>query len=128
MAQTYASFPYNDYPLLRLANGTLRAFSNGGWDTNATAPSSGGGTLGWVTSTIYTQPAVQIYSAVAAPADRFPRLAVYGNPGLWSLCPFTGPRAQTNVVFNMSGNIPPSATKGFDPAACYTVDIYIVQA
>lgn len=47
---------------------------------------------------------------------------------LWSLCPFSGSRGQTNVIFNVSADIPPSEYLGFDPADCYPVMLNMVPA
>ena len=124
--QTYMSYPYNDYPWLALVDSSLRAYTKAGrWITNATAVSSGG-TLGWVTSRLYSQPAAKAYTGVQTPAGEFPLLAAYGITDLWSLCPFFGPRGQTNVVFNVSADMPPPPYLGFDPATCYEVKINII--
>ncbi|KAF9459256.1 hypothetical protein BDZ94DRAFT_1051458 [Collybia nuda] len=126
VTSTYATYPYNDYPSQGLVDGSLRAFMKSGeWITNATETSSGG-TLGWVTSRIYGGPATKIYSVSRVPAEKFPLLAVHGITNLWSLCPFSGFRGQTNVVFNVSADVPPPPFLGFDPADCYAVKLNIV--
>ncbi|CAA7270341.1 unnamed protein product [Cyclocybe aegerita] len=125
VTSTYASFPYNDYPTLAMRDGGLRAYtSSGRWITNATEVRSGG-TLGWVTTTIYAAPAPKVYSAVRVPAYKHHLLAAHGFHNLWSLCPFHGTYPQTNVVFNVSEaieNPPPT----FDPTKCYPVRINII--
>ncbi|KDR79329.1 hypothetical protein GALMADRAFT_243321 [Galerina marginata CBS 339.88] len=126
VTSTYASYPYNDYPSLGLVNKSLRAYTtSGAWRTNATEITSGG-TLGWVTTTLYTHAAPEIYSAVKLPAYEYSLLAVHGFHDLWSLCPFPGTYPQTNVVFNASAANPPPPSLGFDPEECYKVVINIV--
>ncbi|KAF8962082.1 hypothetical protein BDZ97DRAFT_2026110 [Flammula alnicola] len=127
VTSTYASFPYDDYPSLGLVNNTLRAYTKDGrWITNATEVRSGQ-TLGWVTTTIYEQPAPEIYSAIRLPAHEYPLLAAHGFFNLWSLCPFLGNYPQTNVMFNVSADLPPSPYLGFDPSRCYGVLINILS-
>ncbi|KAF9555394.1 hypothetical protein CPC08DRAFT_134174 [Agrocybe pediades] len=122
VTSTYASYPYDDYPTLALVNKTLRAYTTSGrWITNATDVSSGG-TLGWVTTTIYAHPAPEVYSAVKVPAYEHPLLAVHGFHNLWSLCPFPGTYPQTNIVFNASD----SSILAYDRAACYPVVITMI--
>ena len=126
MYQTWASYPYNDYPTLALVDSGLRAYTReGSWITNATNVQSGG-TLGWVTTRMYTQPAPKVYSAVKAPAYQFDLLAAHGFADLWSLCPFPGTYPQTNVVFNVTADVPPPPYLGFDPTLCYPIRIHIV--
>ncbi|PPQ80135.1 hypothetical protein CVT25_001434 [Psilocybe cyanescens] len=126
VTSTYASFPYNDYPALGLVDKGLRAYgSTGRWITNATAVTSGG-TLGWVTTTLYAHAAPEIYSVVRLPAYEYPLLAANGFHNLWSLCPFSGNRPQTNIVFNVTANIPPPPYLGFDPSLCYDVVVTVI--
>ncbi|RDB16488.1 hypothetical protein Hypma_002778 [Hypsizygus marmoreus] len=127
VTSTYASYPYNDYPSMALMRGSLRAFtSEGEWLTNATAMRSGR-PLGWITSRYYTQPAAKGYSAVRVPTEIFPLLATHGFAHLWSLCRFPGFRGQTNVVFNVSADIPLPPYLEFDPADCYPVTLNIIR-
>ncbi|KAH9476120.1 hypothetical protein JR316_0011691 [Psilocybe cubensis] len=126
VTSTYASFPYNDYPALGLVDNGLRAYSSTGrWITNATAVTSGG-TLGWISTTIYAHPAPQIYSVVRLPGYEYPLLAANGFHNLWSLCPFSGNRPQTNIVFNVTADVPPPPYLGFDPSLCYDVVITMI--
>ena len=127
-SQTYASYPYDDYPSLGLVNNTLRAYMKGGqWLTNATTIESGG-TMSWYTTSLYTQPAPEIFAASNIPCAEQTLLAVHGFSNLWSLCPFSGTHAQTNLVFNVSADIttPLSPYLGFDPAQCYAVLVNII--
>lgn len=122
VTSTYASFPYNDYPYLGLVNGSLRAYAaDGWWRTNATAVQSGG-TLGWVTSTVYSTTAPRVYSAVKSTlaTEPYSLLAADGFYNLWSLCPFPS-SGQTNVVFNVS-----ETSQSYDAKECYPVRINIV--
>ncbi|TFK66972.1 hypothetical protein BDN72DRAFT_899386 [Pluteus cervinus] len=65
VTSTYFSYPYNDYPSLALINGALRAYSTGGeWMTNSTGISPWDGTLEWETTTLYTEDAPTVFSAV----------------------------------------------------------------
>ncbi|TFK36216.1 hypothetical protein BDQ12DRAFT_253709 [Crucibulum laeve] len=126
VTSTISSYPYNDYPALALVDGSLRAYgSYGDWITNATAVKSGG-TMGWVTTTRYAQSASQDYSVITLATSSLPALAAHGLSDQWSLCPFSGFRGQTNVVFNVSANIPAPPYLGYDPASCYGVTINII--
>ncbi|KAF9042956.1 hypothetical protein BJ165DRAFT_1348900 [Panaeolus papilionaceus] len=128
VTSTYASYPYNDYPELALVDGELHAFTRAGqWITNATEVRSGG-TLGWTSSTIYTSPAPQIYSAIKNPSYQYPLLAAHGVSTLWSLCTFPNTYPQNNVVFNVSAATPssPGGQLPFDPNSCYSVLIDIL--
>jgi len=129
VSSTYYSYPYNDFPTLELVNNSLRAFERTGTVsiTNATSVTSGG-TLNWETSTYYSSPAAQNYAAVWNSGDEFAVLAAYEITDLWSLCPFSGFRGQTNVVFNVSADVPPPPYLGFDPADCYPVMLNIIPA
>jgi len=129
VSSTYYSYPYDDFPALELVNNSLRAYQRSGRTiTNATVASSGE-TLNWETSSYYSSPAATSYSAVwKNGSDEFAVLAAYEITHLWSLCPFFGPPSQTNVVFNVSADIPPSEYLGFDPADCYPVKLNIVPA
>ena len=95
--------------------------------TNGTRLLSGG-TLGWVSSRLYSFPSAKGYTAVQNSGDEFAVLAAYGITNLWSLCPFPGFRGQTNVVFNVTADIPPPPDLGFDPANCYEVKLNIIPA
>lgn len=128
MRQTYASYPYNDYPSLGLVDNTLRAYMKGGqWLTNATTVQSGG-TMSWYTTSLYTQPAPIIFTALKNSSAKQTLLAVYGTSDLWSLCPFSGTNAQTNLIFNVStdATTPHPPYLGFDPAQCYEVLVNII--
>jgi hypothetical protein len=102
----------------------------GRWITNATEVQSGN-PLQWVTTTLYTSPAPQVYSAIRITGKKHPVLAVRGVANLWSLCPFMGNLPQTNVVFNVSALLNPAPVNpvyGFDPLLCYPVEINILKA
>ncbi|KAF8635274.1 hypothetical protein AX15_000496 [Amanita polypyramis BW_CC] len=124
---TYSSYPYNDFPFLSLVNGSLRAHLPSGISiTNATVPQSGS-PLVWVSSTFNTRPAATCFSILQTPAYRLPVLAVNGRDDLWSLCPFKGFRAQTNIVYDVAKDAGvPENWLGFDIKACYGVRIYVV--
>jgi hypothetical protein len=122
--QTRASFPYDDYPTLALINSSLRAYSSdGSWNTNATEVHSGT-TLGWITTTRFTKPAPEIYSAITVPLTKYPLLAVHERHDLWALCPFPGRLGQTNVVYNVTAV---GTLAGFDPGECYGVMLFIIR-
>jgi hypothetical protein len=124
IAQTFASYPYNDFPALSLQDTSLRAFlSDGRWITNATSPSSGG-TLGWLTTSFRPPTAEKGFTAVADPGEPFLQLAFRGFTAVWALCPFNG--GQVNVVFNVTANIPPPPFLPFSPANCYAVKLNLV--
>ncbi|KAF8638633.1 hypothetical protein AX17_002058 [Amanita inopinata Kibby_2008] len=126
---TFASYPYNDFPILGLVDGSLRAYrASGFWMTNATAVHSGG-SFGWVSSTFYSRPATRDFTVVRAPAYQYPVLAVNGREDLWSLCPFRGFRGQTEVLFNVSADgMMPHTILGFDPEECYETRIHVITA
>lgn len=127
--KTYASYPYDEYTPLVLINGSLRVYdSSQHWLTNATEVLSGD-TLNWITSGLYTSPASQVYAAMATPASQFPLLSAHGFFALWSLCPFSGFRGQTNVVFNVSANVvSPPPYLGYNPSDCYGVTINMIPS
>ncbi|EKM77794.1 hypothetical protein AGABI1DRAFT_76799 [Agaricus bisporus var. burnettii JB137-S8] len=129
VTSTHASFPYDDYPILALIDGSLRAYrSDGSWNTNATEV-HGGTTLSWITTTIpyYSRPAPEIYSIVNVPLTKYPLLAAHGRHDLWSLCPFPGRLGQTNVVYNVSV-VMNSTRNGFDTKECYEVILFTVPS
>jgi len=129
VTSTYASYPYDDYTPLVLINGSMRVYdSSQHWLTNATEVLSGQ-TLDWITSSLYTSPASQVYAAVVTPANQFPLLSAHGFSTLWSLCPVPGFRGQTNVVFNVSANIAsPPPYLGYNPSDCYGVTINMIPS
>ncbi|PPR00685.1 hypothetical protein CVT24_000973 [Panaeolus cyanescens] len=136
VTSTYASYPYNEYPSLALVNKELHAFTRSGqWITNATEVRNGT-TLGWVSTTIYTAPAPQVYTALKNASNstqRYPILAAHGVSDLWSLCTFHGTYPQNNVVYNVSAAIEQASAQGaqplpFDAESCYEVLINIVPA
>ena len=94
--------------------------------TNATSPVKGS-PLGWVSSKLYSRPAAAGFSVMLAPAYRFPVLAIDGREDLWSLCPFKGFRAQTNVIYDIATDKGiPENWIGFDARACYSVRLYVI--
>lgn len=113
---------------MSLTNGELRAkprYSDA-YITNATAVQSGE-TLRWGTSTMYAVIAAPVYSVVRRfPADEFGVLAAYGQPDMWSLCPSSAFRGQTNVYFNLtldnSGGLSPDVTF----SECYKVLLNLI--
>ncbi|KJA22576.1 hypothetical protein HYPSUDRAFT_67037 [Hypholoma sublateritium FD-334 SS-4] len=128
VTSTYASYPYNDYPSLGLIDNTLRAYmKDGQWLTNTSTVQSGG-TMSWYTTSLYTQVAPEIFTALKTPFATHALLAVYGISDLWSLCPFSGAYAQTNLIFNVSGDAttPPPPYLGFDIEQCYAVLVNII--
>lgn len=62
-----------------------------------------------------------------APAFRFPALAIDGRADLWSLCPFKGFRAQTNVLYEVAVDegVPENWLE-FETGACYSVRLYVI--
>ncbi|KAL0959058.1 hypothetical protein HGRIS_014358 [Hohenbuehelia grisea] len=147
VTSTWASYPYNEYPVLSLIGGTLRAYTRQGeWITNATSVFAGR-PMGWVTTRMRTtavaakdfavtplqsgtvpQPSPAPGPGASVPAETEPELPLLyglGTADLWSLCPTgSGPFAQTNVVFNASAS-PPWA--GYNPADCFSVRLHIVR-
>ncbi|PFH46911.1 hypothetical protein AMATHDRAFT_153437 [Amanita thiersii Skay4041] len=126
VTSTYFSYPYNDYPSLRLVNGSLRAYhSSGVWMTNATSVLDGQ-PLRWVSSTFYSRPAAKDFSVSVAPGWEYPVLKAHGRDDLWYLCDPADVgvrRAQTNVVFDVDGVVGGgSASK----RECWRVRVYVV--
>ncbi|EAU86682.2 hypothetical protein CC1G_07340 [Coprinopsis cinerea okayama7 len=132
VTSTYSSFPYNQYPTLGLVNRALRAFDDwGNWCVNATTIRSGE-RLVWSRSVMYPNPEdnSRVYSVIQTPSNPYPVLAAHNVSTLWSLCPFPGPRAQTQLVFNVSAvrHPPDSDYLPFDPDLCYHVMLHIIPA
>jgi hypothetical protein len=128
VTSTYASYPYNDYPLLSLSSSSLRAYTKtGAWITNATSFISDSNTpLRWLTTSLGSTGYGTNYSAILSPGDEFAKLAVLGRKDLWSLCPFGHTeRSQVNLVFNVSGD---GAASGYAPDECWEVDVNVVMA
>ncbi|KAK0199967.1 hypothetical protein DFS33DRAFT_1388264 [Desarmillaria ectypa] len=122
--ETYASYPYNDYPYISLTRGSLKAYlSSGVTITNATAVESGE-ELMWATSNFYSATLGTRYSAVTTQSGQYAILAVFGNTDLWSLCPSRAFRGQNNVVYNVSTVASPYAS--YVPSDCYKVTLNIV--
>ncbi|KAF8637051.1 hypothetical protein AX16_010906 [Volvariella volvacea WC 439] len=116
VTSTYYSYPYNSYPSISLTNSQLKAYrSDGTTMTNSTMSTSTNPitgftrtSLSWWTSSIYTGPGPQVFSALLpdpASTGSYPLLAVYGDADNWSLCG-TGnyPLAQTNLYYNVAAN------------------------
>jgi hypothetical protein len=126
-SKTWYSFPYNDYPSLGLVNRALRAFDKlGDWRTNVTIVRSGE-KLVWSRSIMYPNPEdnSRVYSAIKNPSDDAV-LGAYNISSLWSLCPDTRFRGQTQLVFNVSAVTPPPLYLPFDPYLCYDVKVNLV--
>ncbi|KAJ3971559.1 hypothetical protein EV361DRAFT_868393 [Lentinula raphanica] len=124
--QTYASYPYNDFPSLGLVGGNLRAyFPDGSWSTNATALT--GYALSWGTSTYYSSPASTAFSAVSDGSSEYPILAVNDVTDLWYLCPSDAPRVPQNTLYFNTTTIPSqSGVSGASPVECYSVTVNMV--
>jgi len=116
VSQTYASYPYNDFPQLAIHDSSLRAYMPDGlWITNATQTIDGG-FLAWITTSYEPPPVNKGYTAVSHYMEKFAVLAWNGRSDLWSLCPYFG---RVNVVYNAPAASPPQS-------GCYDVKLNIV--
>ena len=128
VTSTFASYPYNDYPVLGLSSSSLRAYTgSGSWLTNATSIlpiSSSNAPLRWLSTSRGSDAYGTNYTAILHAGSKYARLAALGRADLWSLCPFgtESPRRQVNLVFNVTGE----QGSGFVPEDCWEVDVRMV--
>ncbi|KAJ3726865.1 hypothetical protein C8R42DRAFT_394792 [Lentinula raphanica] len=126
VTSTYASYPYNDFPSLGLANGTLSAFSKQqSLRTTAYVPLLHG-SLDWFTSSIYSTDPSTAFTAVSG-SGNFSTLAFNGTADLWYLCPSDMPGLPQNSVYFNTSTIPSkSGVSGASPVQCYSVTLNMV--
>lgn len=124
VTSTWASYPYNDYPVLALVGGALRAFTkDGSWRTNATAVTEGS-EMGWISSSLSYGAETDQYTAIhPRNHSRYATLAARGVGSLWSLCPSHQFRGQNEIVYNVSTTY---EYYPFDVKDCYAVTLHIV--
>lgn len=147
--QTYASYPYNDWPNFSLVNGALipnsgSSSSAAAADSNVTAGNEPGFIVAdpenlpqaaeiycgvvrclFVSASLRTWSNISVHQADTDPnqGSRYPLLAVNDNTDSFSLCMSgSGARAQNNVVY-----LPSSDNSGvYDYSSCYPVHLHMV--